>query len=122
MADDDDLTPADLFGTILAHGNEIKVITAQRLRELGVAVDPDWDQDFLCLAFLGQMFGVTMPHPSMEMVPVGVTRALLTGQNAATVAAILIIYAEEIVGKTTFTSMLDQEIARVRQHKTEGAQ
>lgn len=116
--DDHKMSEADVFGAIIAVGHEIKIVSPERLKLLGVDMDPDWRQHVIACAFLGQVHGVHFHCDEDDCQHMGVARIFLSGHNAATIAASMIVHGEEVMG-VTFTAALDQELARVRHLKSE---
>jgi hypothetical protein len=68
---------------------------------------------YIVLVFHGQLIGLKIPPGKSAC-----SKVLLSTEHAALMAAMLIGHAETYVSKTTFTAMLDQQLARVRAELT----
>lgn len=67
------------------------------------------DHIFVILMFSGQVLGAPeIPGMTMEQ------KTLLTVDNAAMTAAILIGHSEKAIGRIAFSAKLDQQLSRVR--------
>lgn len=100
--------PINLFGLMIPWGTEAGTVEYTELHAAGLSI-PDAKPVYIIITFQGQMLGLQVPPGASAE-----HRVMVTADNAAVLAAVVIGYGEQAAGRVPFTAMLDQALSRVR--------
>lgn len=100
--------PLQLFGMMIPQQTEAGTVEYHELKAAGLTHHNPQDT-YVILCFQGEMLGVSLPLGAVTE-----HKVLLTGENAAMLAAIAIVQGERAMGRIPFQACLDQQLMYVR--------